>query len=93
MIFRKNQLAGSHHRISLLRKYFVAWQLWVKQEQERKELETAQERTRNKMAALLEAAATGKLGTEREEGGETNRAKSAREGCGNNVEVVCICIY
>ncbi|KAK3107858.1 hypothetical protein FSP39_023636 [Pinctada imbricata] len=75
---RKNQLAGCHHRESLLRKYFVAWQQWVKQEQDRKELEHAQEKTRNKMAALLEAAASGKLNTERSEGGDTTRVKSAR---------------
>ncbi|XP_060063814.1 coiled-coil domain-containing protein 191-like [Ylistrum balloti] len=66
---RKTQAAETHYRVWLLRKYFVAWQLWIKVEQERKGMEQAQEKTRNKMAALLEAAAKGKL----LEGGDTDR--------------------
>ncbi|CAC5393174.1 unnamed protein product [Mytilus coruscus] len=72
---RKIQLADSHSKQTLLRKYFAAWQLWVKQEVERKELEHAQSNTKSKMAALLEAAATGKLWT----GTETDRTSSTRE--------------
>ncbi|KAJ8321390.1 hypothetical protein KUTeg_001072 [Tegillarca granosa] len=76
---RKNQLAESHHRHSLLRKYFVAWQQWVHNEQERQELEKAQETTRNKMFALLEAAATGKLWSDK------NNAVDTTENCSGSV--------
>lgn len=45
----------------MLRKYFIAWQVWVHSEQDRRQLESAHNHTRNKMMSLLEAAATGKL--------------------------------
>ncbi|XP_063441327.1 coiled-coil domain-containing protein 191-like [Mytilus trossulus] len=77
---RKIQLADSHSKQTLLRKYFAAWQLWVKQEVERKELEHAQSNTKSKMAALLEAAATGKLWT----GNETDRTSSTVETTRSN---------
>ncbi|WAR04562.1 CC191-like protein [Mya arenaria] len=55
------QRAEKHSRIALLRKYFIAWQVYVHSEQERRHLESEQNNTRNKMAKLLEAAASGKL--------------------------------
>lgn len=58
---RNQQIAERHSRLTLLRKYFIAWQVWVQSEQDRRELEQAQNNTRNKMMSLLEAAATGKL--------------------------------
>ena len=89
-IYRKNQLAETHCKQNLLRKYFTAWQLWVNQEVERKELESAQSSTKSKMAALLDAAATGKLwhGNETDRTSSTidtatsrsNRTQSARTG-------------
>lgn len=78
---RKAQAAETHYRSWLLRKYFVAWQLWIKMELERKEMEQAQEKTRNKMAALLEAAAKGKLS----EGNNTDRSEQAVKA--TNLEV------
>ncbi|XP_021355188.1 coiled-coil domain-containing protein 191-like [Mizuhopecten yessoensis] len=71
---RKTHAAETHYRVWLLRKYFVAWQLWIKMEQERNEMEQAQEKTRNKMAALLEAAAKGKLS----EGNNTDRSEQGK---------------
>ncbi|XP_041372420.1 coiled-coil domain-containing protein 191-like [Gigantopelta aegis] len=70
---RKNQQAQRHHRCTLLRKYLTAWQLYVHQEAERREMEETQNRTRSKMMALLDAAATGKLWNE----------KKAEEDAGN----------
>ncbi|XP_052253520.1 coiled-coil domain-containing protein 191-like isoform X2 [Dreissena polymorpha] len=61
---RNQQIAEKHSKLSLLRKYFLAWQVYVTSEQERRRLEQEQNSTRNKMAALLEAAASGKLGLE-----------------------------
>ncbi|XP_052805638.1 coiled-coil domain-containing protein 191-like [Mya arenaria] len=58
---RNQQRAEKHSRIALLRKYFIAWQVYVHSEQERRHLESEQNNTRNKMAKLLEAAASGKL--------------------------------
>ncbi|KAK3611353.1 hypothetical protein CHS0354_025881 [Potamilus streckersoni] len=78
---RNAQVAESHSRMKLMRKYFIAWQVWVKSEQERHELEQEQSSTREKMMALLQAAAAGKL--KGEEQGEithrNQRTKSARD--------------
>lgn len=60
-IQRNQQIADRHSRQTVLRKYFIAWQVWVHSEQDRRYLENAQNNTRNKMMSLLEAAATGKL--------------------------------
>ncbi|KAL3887288.1 hypothetical protein ACJMK2_027231 [Sinanodonta woodiana] len=78
---RNAQVAESHSRMKLMRKYFITWQVWVKSEQERRELEQEQSSTREKMMALLQAAAAGKLKGE-EQGEVTHRnqrAKSSRE--------------
>ena len=82
--FRKAQLAENHSRTSLLRKYFLAWNIWARGEQERRELEQAQNNTRNKMMSLLEAAATGKLWQGREDDHETERSRSSSSVQGNN---------
>lgn len=66
VIDRNQQIAERHSRQALLRKYFIAWQIWVQSEQERRQLEQAQNNTRNKMMSLLEAAATGKLWSQEE---------------------------
>lgn len=58
---RNNQIAENHHKCALLRKYFMAWQVWVQQEQEIKEMKNMQEETKKKMAVFLEAASEGKL--------------------------------
>ncbi|XP_061176057.1 coiled-coil domain-containing protein 191-like [Saccostrea echinata] len=60
---RNNQRAENYHRLVLLKKYFLAWQIWINQEQERKEMKNMQEETKKKMAVFLEAAQEGKLWT------------------------------
>ena len=82
--FRKAQLAENHSRTSLLRKYFIAWNIWARGEQERRELEQAQNNTRNKMMSLLEAAATGKLWQGREDDLETERSRASSRVQENN---------
>ena len=74
--FRKTQIADNHSKTTLLRKYFIAWHIWVRSEQERRELEQAQSSTRNKMMSLLEAAASGKLWQGKEEEVETSMSSS-----------------
>ena len=64
---RNNQVAENHHKCAILRKYFMAWQVWVQQELERKEMQDMQEKTKMKMAVFLEAASEGKLWKEVEE--------------------------
>lgn len=58
---RNIQIAEKHHRHGLLKKYFLAWQIWIHQEQERKEMKNIQEETKKKMTVFLEAASEGKL--------------------------------
>lgn len=66
---RKEQLSLKFHRRHLLLRYLRVWQLWVKREQEKRQLQEEHEKKTQKMAALLEAAATGRLWSER--GGST----------------------
>ena len=61
------QLAADHHRSTLLLKYFSKWQLYIQQENQHREIETGQDKTRSKMAAFLEAAASGRLWSARAE--------------------------
>ncbi|ESO93853.1 hypothetical protein LOTGIDRAFT_228609 [Lottia gigantea] len=58
---KKNQAASRHYHTSLLQKYFTSWVIWIQQEQDKRQLEEAQNVTRQKMMALLEKAATGQL--------------------------------
>ncbi|XP_013411610.1 coiled-coil domain-containing protein 191-like [Lingula anatina] len=81
---RKVQQAESHHRSQLLFRYFHAWQMWLKQEQLDRQAANEQSRLQSKMAALLDAAATGRLWSSRQEGegvasGSSHRPESARE--------------
>ena len=61
------QLAADHHRSTLLLKYFSMWQLYIQQENQHREIEAGQDKTRSKMAAFLEAAASGRLWSARAE--------------------------
>lgn len=79
-VFRNQQKAEKHSRLALLRKYFIAWQVWVQSEQERRHLEKAQEQTRNKMASLLEAAASGKLWSQSDAESQVSTARSQTSG-------------
>lgn len=67
---RKEQLSLKFHRRHLLLRCLRSWQQWVKREQERRQLQEEHEKKTQKMAALLQAAATGRLWSER--GGNTN---------------------
>ena len=66
---RKEQLSSKFHRRHLLSRCLRAWKQWVKSEQEQRQLKEEHSRKTQKMAALLEAAATGRLWSER--GGKT----------------------
>ncbi|XP_026794011.3 coiled-coil domain-containing protein 191 [Pangasianodon hypophthalmus] len=60
---RRCQLAEESDRRRLLRRCLSDWRLWCRMERERRELLSQQEETRQKMAALIDAAASGKLTT------------------------------
>ncbi|XP_066279862.1 coiled-coil domain-containing protein 191-like [Branchiostoma lanceolatum] len=64
---RKQQAAVEHDRRRVLQRCLQAWVLYAHWEQDRKELYRKQEETRTKMSALLEAAASGKLWSARQE--------------------------
>ncbi|XP_065114232.1 coiled-coil domain-containing protein 191 [Paramisgurnus dabryanus] len=61
---RRCQKAVESDRRRLLRRCINNWHVWCRVEHERKELLKIQEETRSKMAALINAAASGKLGAE-----------------------------
>ncbi|XP_062907050.1 coiled-coil domain-containing protein 191 isoform X1 [Mobula hypostoma] len=58
---RKKQLATECNRKYRLRYCFTCWLLWCKAEKEKRELEARKEETKQKMAALLDSASSGKL--------------------------------
>ncbi|KAE8279864.1 Coiled-coil domain-containing protein 191 [Larimichthys crocea] len=60
---RLSQVAVESDRRRLLRRYLSEWQLWCRTEKEQRELLAQQQETRRKMAALINAASTGKLKT------------------------------
>lgn len=60
---RHCKLAVENDRRRLLRRYLNEWQLWCRMEKEQRELLSQQQETRRKMAALINAASTGKLKT------------------------------
>ncbi|XP_033122779.1 coiled-coil domain-containing protein 191-like isoform X2 [Anneissia japonica] len=64
---RKRISAEKHRRCHLLRKHFVAWHSWTQAELQSRELFKDKNMTRNKMALFLEAAASGKLWSNREQ--------------------------
>lgn len=61
---RRCQQAVESDRRRLLRRCLSDWHVWCRVERERKELLKQQEETRCKMSALINAAASGKLGAE-----------------------------
>ncbi|XP_073686940.1 coiled-coil domain-containing protein 191 [Garra rufa] len=62
---RRSQQAVESDRKRLLRRCLSDWRVWCQVERHRKELLQRQEETRRKMAALINAAASGKLGGEK----------------------------
>lgn len=62
---RRCQQAVESDRRRLLRRRLSDWRVWCQVERHRKELLQQQEETRRKMAALINAAASGKLGAEK----------------------------
>ena len=75
MINRKQALAESHHTRQLLGRCFVAWQLFIAQQQNQRTLQHMQNQTKSKMAAFLDAAATGKLWSD----GDLRRSRSLED--------------
>ncbi|KAK3703294.1 hypothetical protein RRG08_017338 [Elysia crispata] len=67
---RHRLMAERHFSCSILRRCMLAWQQFVAESVQRKELEAEQARTKNKMAALLSAVAEGKLSSKSETGSE-----------------------
>ncbi|KAA0704741.1 Coiled-coil domain-containing protein 191 [Triplophysa tibetana] len=61
---RRSKQAVDSDRRRLLRRCLSDWHVWCRVERERKELLKQQEETRCKMATLIRAAASGKLGAE-----------------------------
>ncbi|XP_012712866.2 coiled-coil domain-containing protein 191 isoform X1 [Fundulus heteroclitus] len=57
---RKRQLAVENDRRRLLRRCLNEWQLWCRMEKSQRELSARQQETKVKMAALINAASTGK---------------------------------
>uniref|UniRef100_A0A671T688 Coiled-coil domain-containing protein 191-like n=1 Tax=Sinocyclocheilus anshuiensis TaxID=1608454 RepID=A0A671T688_9TELE len=62
---RRCQQAVESYRRRLLRRCLSDWRVWCQVERHRKELLQQQEETRRKMAALINAAASRKLGAEK----------------------------
>ena len=60
---RKETMAATHWRHTLLRKCVTAWQLFVELQQTERHVVKEQEVTKTKMAAFLEAAASGRFVT------------------------------
>ncbi|KAG8450068.1 hypothetical protein GDO86_002621 [Hymenochirus boettgeri] len=61
---RKQTLAQETYRKRILHRCLVEWQLWSRAEKEKRELEAQKEKTKKKMAALLDAASA--LGSPKE---------------------------
>ena len=59
LCYRNGQVAAVFGRHLYLRRCFSAWQTWTRRRVEKKELENVMDQHRQKMSALLEAAATG----------------------------------
>ncbi len=82
-----------HHRLRLLRKVFSAWTLFVSQEQNLKGIELTQNQTKGKMAAFLEAAADGRLWTDRSRDSEATpgpQGPTQKNQAASAVEVCCL---
>ncbi|XP_071095825.1 coiled-coil domain-containing protein 191-like [Haliotis cracherodii] len=83
---RKQQLAEQHHHLTLLHRYLTVWQTYVRAEQDRRHLLAEQKNTRNKMMELLDAAATGRLWSEREaEDSRRNEGDTGRKKKGDRI--------
>ena len=54
-------MAINHFKLKTQRKYFINWHSWIKEQQRLKEIKRDQERNAMRMAAFLDAAASGKL--------------------------------
>ncbi|CAJ1082147.1 LOW QUALITY PROTEIN: coiled-coil domain-containing protein 191 [Xyrichtys novacula] len=59
---RQSQLAAESYQRQLLRRCLSEWQCWCRTEKEQRELLAQQQEIRHKMAALINAASTGRLG-------------------------------
>jgi len=80
---RNESRASEHYRLQLLFKAVTAWRAYVIAEQRDRELELARVETRNKMAAFIEAAASGKLWTDRDNLQSEDRSNRNEESNGS----------
>ncbi|XP_043556565.1 coiled-coil domain-containing protein 191 isoform X2 [Chiloscyllium plagiosum] len=78
---RKNQLATDCNRKHRLRYCFTNWQIWCKTEKGKRELEERKEETKQKMAALLDSAYSGKL--------SANSNRASKHIC-ETQQIVCV---
>ncbi|CAL1531984.1 unnamed protein product [Lymnaea stagnalis] len=82
---RKTLRAERHWAVSTLRKCFISWQLFTKESLEKKDLEKEQDRTKRKMASLLNAIADGKIvKTDEEENEKELKNKRHKNGPGTS---------
>ncbi len=80
-------MAIEHYRHTLLRRCFIAWQIYLTKEQNERLLNEVQCKTKNKMAAFLDAAASGKLWSEK---GEESPNLPAEGTDSARQKVVCV---
>eukprot|EP00795_Rhopilema_esculentum_P016751 gene16751-8210_t len=59
--YRKEQMAIGHAKLKLMRKCFISWRSWAKEQYRLEEIKREQQERALKMATFLEAAASGKL--------------------------------
>lgn len=89
-------MALKHNRLKVLKKCFNEWLLWMKERKRLQEIKQEQQRKAVKMAAFLEAAASGRLwGQEMDK--EENEQRSTREEKNNkkrteDVEEQLVCV-
>ena len=89
-------MAANHNRLKVLRKCFNMWLLWAKEQQRLQDIRREQQRKAVKMAAFLEAAASGKLwGSEKDkekDGQRLTREEKSNKMRKEDVEEQLVCV-
>lgn len=100
MFHRKERMAIDHFSLKILRKCFVNWQSWLIEQQRLREIKRDQEANALKMAAFLDAAASGRLWniTDKKESArsvhvENNRKKHVEKKEDVDDKIVRVVIY
>ena len=71
-------MAISHAKLKLMRKCFISWRSWAKEQFRLKEIKSEQQKRALKMATFLEKAASGKLWGNSES--EVNKQEACARG-------------